>query len=79
MRATICQLRSATKEILNAVGRGSTVWVTNHGKTCAKIVPVAAEPEARPKDEAFGMWKNYGKTRDVRSYVRHLRKWRRAL
>ena len=77
MIATIRQLRSSTKEILSAVSRGGTVWVTNRGKTCAKILPVTT---SGPKsgDEAFGIWKNDKKTRNVRTYVRKMRQWRRA-
>lgn len=78
MKASIRQLRSATKEILSAVGRGESVWVTNRGKTYAKIVPVSVSSHGMSKDEAFGMWKTDAKTRDVHAYVRKIRKWRRA-
>ncbi|MBI2095296.1 MAG: type II toxin-antitoxin system prevent-host-death family antitoxin [Candidatus Omnitrophica bacterium] len=77
MIATIRQLRSSTKEILNTVSRGGTVWVTNRGKACAKIVPVMADKQSH-KDEAFGMWRDRKDIRSVRSYVRRMRKWRRA-
>ena len=78
MIASIRQLRSATKEVLNAVLRGDTVWVTNRGKTCAKITPVSTGKQPC-KDEAFGMWKDRKDIRDVRAYVRQMRKWRRAI
>ena len=78
MKASIRQLRASTKEILNAVSHGDTVWVTNRGKACAKIVPIG--PTARAcKDEAFGMWRDRKDMRNVRAYVRKIRKWRRAI
>lgn len=78
MKTTIRQLRSSTKEILSAVGRGNTVWITRRGKTCAKITPVSSEKNLL-KDEAFGMWKDRKDIHDVRSYMRQMRKWRRAV
>ena len=79
MITSIRELRSSTKEILNAVSRGNTVWLTNHGKTCAKIVPAHDAPKKHShKDEAFGMWKGRKESVNVHSYVRDLRKWRRA-
>ena len=78
MIASIRQLRSSMKGILSMVSRGNTVWVTRRGKTCAKITPVSMGKETR-KDEAFGMWKDRKDIRDVRMYVRQIRKWRRAL
>ena len=76
MIATIRQLRASTKAILNAVRRGELVWVTNRGETCAKIIPVTRSSGVKPKDEAFGMWKDHKETSDVRSYVRKIRSWR---
>ena len=78
MKTTIRQLRSSTKEILSAVNRGNTVWITKRGKPCAKIMPIGASSGSAPADEVFGMWKARKEMRDVRSYVRRLRKWRRA-
>ena len=78
MKTTIRQLRSSTREILSAVNRGNTVWITNRGKTCAKITPVRDHPRMAAGDEAFGMWRDRKETRDVHSYVRALRQWRRA-
>ena len=78
MKTTIRQLRSSTREILSAVSRGNTVWITNRGKPCAKIMPVDAATKQAPADEAFGMWKDRKEMRDVRAYVRAIRKWRHA-
>ena len=78
MIANIRQLRSSTKEILSAVGRGDTVWVTNHGKPCAKITPADDSSGVKREDEAFGMWKGNKAIGNVRSYIRRIRKWRHA-
>jgi len=78
MIASIRQLRSATKEILSAVIRGDTVWVTNRGKTCAKITSVSKAKRSHTH-EAFGMWKDRKDISDVRVHVRQMRKWRRAV
>ena len=75
MVSTIRQLRSRTKEILSAVGRGETVWITNRGKTCAKIVGVQ-EKKSFKNHPAFGMLKDDPETADVRAYIRKIRKGR---
>lgn len=79
MIASIRQLRSSTKEILNAVGRGDTVWVTSWGKTLAKIIPAGRTRKTEIKDEAFGMWRNEKESKDVRAYIRKMRAWGRAV
>ena len=78
MVTNIRTLRTSTKEILSAVSRGETVWVTNRGKTCAKIMRAGSDPETPAKDEAFGMWKDHKETEDVHAYLKKIRKvWRR--
>lgn len=79
MIANIRQLRASTKEILSAVSRGDTVWVTSRGKTCAKIMPVNYPDKVETKDEAFGMWKTDKRTQNVHAYVRGIRKWHCAV
>ncbi len=78
MIANIRTLRSSTKEILHAVERGETVFITNRGKTCAKIEP-AQEKKSTKNHPAFGMLKDDEETRDVRGYIRKIRKGRYAL
>ena len=77
MVTSIRELRTSTKEILHAVERGETVWITNRGKTCAKITAAHSPPKPEVKDEAFGMWKDHKESADVRAYVRKMRQWRR--
>ena len=78
MRASIRQLRSSTKEILSAVSRGDTVWITSRGKPCAKITLAGSSVDVKRKNEAFGMWKDRKELCDVSAYVRRMRKWRRV-
>ncbi|MBI4309170.1 MAG: type II toxin-antitoxin system prevent-host-death family antitoxin [Candidatus Omnitrophica bacterium] len=77
MVTSIRELRASTKEILSAVGRGETVWITNRGKTCAKIVGLD-QPKKTKDHPAFGMWKDHKETEDVHAYLKKIRKaWRR--
>ena len=73
MVTNIRTLRKSTKEILGAVSRGDTVFITNRGKTCAKIVPASSGAASTPH-EAFGMWKSH-KT-SVKTYIDNVRKGR---
>jgi prevent-host-death family protein len=72
MIANIRKLRSGTKEILSAVARGHTVFIANHGKTCAKIVPVDDVRQSKVVSLA-GMWKRHKKTASVRVFIKNLR------
>ena len=78
MVATIRQLRASTKEILSAAERGETIWITNHGKTCAKITGIH-EKKSIKNHPAFGMLRNDPHTADVDAYIRKIRKSRYAL
>ena len=71
MIANIRKLRSSTKEILSAVGRGNTVFISNHGKTCAKIVPISEDK--KQVVSLAGMWKGHKKTASVRAFIDKLR------
>jgi antitoxin (DNA-binding transcriptional repressor) of toxin-antitoxin stability system len=76
MIANIRKLRSATKEILSAVGRGNTVFIANRGRTCAKIVPVSG---AQPQVVSLaGIWKNHKRTASVHAFIDKLRASRHA-
>jgi antitoxin (DNA-binding transcriptional repressor) of toxin-antitoxin stability system len=76
MIANIRKLRSATKEILSTVARGNTVFISNRGQTCAKIVPVS---ENQPQEVSLaGMWKGYKKTASVHAFIKKLRAPRHA-
>jgi antitoxin (DNA-binding transcriptional repressor) of toxin-antitoxin stability system len=71
MIANIRKLRSATKEILSAVGRGNTVFIANRGRTCAKIVPF--HDSQQKVVSLAGMWKGHKNTVSVRALINKLR------
>ena len=76
MEAGAKDLRLHPKRLLQTVARGEEVVITYHGKPCAKLVPMTAEPSARPYGDAFGMWKDHSETADVEAFVRRARKGR---
>ena len=77
MVANIRQLRTSTKEILNAVERGETVWITNRGKTCAQITAVK-EKKGLKDHPAFGMWKDRKDMKDPAAYIHNMRRqWKK--
>ncbi len=78
MITSIRELRSATKQIISAVNRGDAVLITNRGRPCAKIVPLAKSKEQRGQDPLFGVWKDNKEVRSVRGYIGNLRKSRYA-
>lgn len=78
MAVSIRKLRASTKEILSRVGRGDTVYIENHGRRCAKIVPLddkAVQPKVR---SIAGLWENHKKTEDVHAFLNALRAPRHA-
>jgi prevent-host-death family protein len=78
MQATIVDLRYRMKDVLKAVERGETVTVLYRGKEKARILPVPGKRPAARLDasEAFGLWKDREDLRDVRGYLRELRRGR---
>jgi prevent-host-death family protein len=76
--ASAKDLRFHSKQILQAVARGEEVVITYHGKPCARMVPMAAEPVAKDygTGKAFGMWKDNPSVSDVGAFVRKARKGR---
>jgi antitoxin (DNA-binding transcriptional repressor) of toxin-antitoxin stability system len=77
MTVNIRMLRSSMREILSAVSRGDTVFISNRGKTCAKIVPVGA-PSTLKAVSLAGMWKDNKKTACVHKFINTLREPRHA-
>ncbi|MFN7096090.1 MAG: type II toxin-antitoxin system Phd/YefM family antitoxin [Gammaproteobacteria bacterium] len=71
LQASVRELRSHTKELLDAVNRGEEVIITSRGKGYAKLVPLAAE--ATPENELFGLWKDNSKTMDVEGFIKKVR------
>jgi len=77
MTVNIRMSRASTREILSAVNRGDTVFISNRGKTCAKIVPIGGPAAAKPLSLA-GLWKDHKKTAAVHAFIRTLREPRHA-
>jgi len=78
MEASAKDLRFNSKVLLEAVARGEEVIITYHGKPHARLTAFKKKPEGSSEaSELFGMWKNRDETKDVKSYVRSLRKGRK--
>ena len=76
MNVSVRELRSSTKSVLSAVGRGDTVTITHRGRPCAQICPITDNRAEKPSDDPiFGVWKNNKAVADVQAYVRKLRKY----
>ena len=75
MKATAKDLRFHSKELLDAVTRGEEVLITFRGKPHAKLIPVESEQKSGgSKNALFGIWKDNTSVKNVRHYVRKLRK-----
>lgn len=78
MKATAKDLRYNLKNILESVGRGEEVLITNRGKVKARIVSAETQPDKKRQNHFVGMWKNREDMQDVETYVRNVRKGRFA-
>jgi prevent-host-death family protein len=77
MYSTAKELRFNTKELLESVSRGEEVIITFRGKPYAKLVPLEkGVKKSKGTDELFGIWKDRTDLKDVKTYVRNLRKER---
>ena len=79
MEASFLDLRRRMSEVLRALDRNETVKILYRGRQRAILVPVGGgDPKGRTvrQHAAFGMWKNRRDLRDVRKYVRRIRKSR---
>ena len=76
MKASSRDLRYHLKSVMEAVDRGESVLITHRGKPRAKIVPVADEDDSNAENPFVGMWRDREDMKDVRSYVRTLRRGR---
>ena len=78
MTTSIRQLRTSTKEILSAVERGETVFITNRGKPCAKIMPIEQKKKSLEDHPAFGMWKDREDMKNPSEYIHNMRRrWKK--
>ena len=77
MRASAKDLRFYSKNLLDAVSRGEEVIITYRGKPCAKLTPLEEPGQTDSQvDPLFGMWKDHEGTKNVKNYIRKLRKGR---
>jgi prevent-host-death family protein len=77
MRASAKEMRSKSREILDAVSRGEEVVITYRGKARAKIIRYKKTSGLRNETHAlFGIWEDNSRVGDVDRYVRDLRRGR---
>ncbi len=77
MHSTAKGLRFHTKELLDSVSRGEEVVITFRGKPYAKLVPIKKlKSDAEKSNELFGIWEDREDIKDVKEYVRKIRKGR---
>ena len=80
MELTTKALRSHTRLLLDAVGRGETVTITYRGRPSARVVHLEGAPTAKgtpgAESELFGLWADRDDLDDVDAYVRNLRRGR---
>ena len=77
MHASAKDLRFYSKNLLDAVSRGEEVIITYRGKPCAKLTSLTeGNKKQKRTDPLFGIWKDHVDSKDVKIYVRNLRKGR---
>ena len=77
MKATARDLRFHSKEILESISRGEEVTITYRGKAHAKMIPLKNNEKSKSGiNELFGIWKDYDQIKNVKQYLRRLRKGR---
>ena len=77
MEASFLDLRRRMSEVLRALDRNETVKILYRGRQRAILVPVGGgghKGRSVRQHAVFGMWKRRQDLRDVRRYVRGLRK-----
>lgn len=79
--ASIREIRSSTKEIMQAVARGETVTITHRGKPFAQINSLThnnaiSSPTSETNDELFGIWRDRTDIGSVPEFVNKLRNGR---
>ena len=75
--ASARDMRYHLKSVMEAVERGEEVFISNRGVVKARILPVRTENDSSTKENPFvGLWKDRQDMKDVRRYVRRIRKGR---
>ena len=59
MQATVKELRFQARELLETVKRGEEVVITDHGRPCAKIIPLESQKIKKKQQMSF---LEFGKT-----------------
>ncbi len=76
MTVSTKELRTRTREIMEAMKRGEEVTITYRGRPVAKIVPVRGKKEQVPgeaDDPLFGMWEDNPAAEDVEGFIDEVR------
>ncbi len=73
MHASVRDLRSHTKELLDAARRGERVIITYRDIEYVELIPVSTRKKQVYDDDAFGMWADNEKTAAVDDFVNQLR------
>jgi prevent-host-death family protein len=80
MNATARDMRYHLKSVMQAVERGEEVFITNRGRIKARILAVNSRASqasaAEEKNPFVGMWRDRDEIRDVKTYVRRIRRGR---
>ena len=78
MKASVLELRSNMRGLLEAIRRHEHVVITYRGRSVAVLVPYDEPQGERVADmAAFGMWRDREDLADVGSAVRRMRAGRR--
>ncbi len=76
MKVSAKDLRTRTRQLLEAVERGEEVIITYRGKARAKVVAIDSASAEVPEGELFGIWQDHEEVQDVERYMDELRKGR---
>ena len=76
MKVSAKDLRTRTRQLLEAVERGEEVVITYRGKARAKVVAIDNESVTLPERELFGIWSDCEQAQDVEHYLEELRRGR---
>jgi prevent-host-death family protein len=71
MTVSTKELRTRTKEIIEAMKRGEEVVITYRGKPVAKISPIKEKEDA--DDSLFGVWEDNPAVENVEEFIDEVR------
>ena len=76
MKVSAKELRTRTRQLLEAVERGEEVIITYRGKSRARVVAIDSESVTLADRELFGIWRDYEEVQDVEHYLDEVRRGR---